>query len=400
MRRERSPGRLIAVAVAAALAAGTAAAADWEFNPKVEAGYLYDNNFRLTAPGTEIEVQGPMADASVELRSLYQTGEFSFTPRVRATYFPSESDLDTTDYYGDLYWLHRGQKLQTQVTGQFSQEDVVNSEQPDAEVPGNAVLGDTNFGDAGRVLVKNRRTRGSLLPSMTYEMTPRNALELAANVTDVTFDRQITGAQMDYRSADILAGVKTRISETSSFTTRVRAAKFDIDSDGDSKSYGLEFQWDTQNAAGTETFLRGGAQQVQLLTKNETAWLAGAGVSRAIGRNQLFFDLSRSVGPSSAGLVISRDQLRLRWSRDMTPRLQLQAGLRGTHDDAIDSESTFQPRLYATGDVGLQWHWQEEFSLRLAYDYTWQKFDNAISDPARSSGATATVLYQPLQRRR
>jgi hypothetical protein len=113
----------------------------------------------------------------------------------------------------------------------------------------------------------------------------------------------------------------------------------------------------------------------------------------------LFADLARNVGPSSAGVVVTRDQLRLRWTRAMTPRLSLLAGLRGTHDQDVDTVTTFQPRSYATGDVGLQWRWQEEFSLRAALDYTWQEFKDA-SDAATSSGATISFIYQPLQRRR
>ena len=84
----------------------------------------------------------------------------------------------------------------------------------------------------------------------------------------------------------------------------------------------------------------------------------------------------------------------------MTPRLSLLAGLRGTHDEDVDPVSTFQPRSYATGDVGLQWRWQEEFSLRAAYDYTWQEFDRRTATDATSSGASFPFIYQPLQRRR
>jgi hypothetical protein len=61
--------------------------------------------------------------------------------------------------------------------------------------------------------------------------------------------------------------------------------------------------------------------------------------------------------------------------------------------------STFTARSYATGDLGLQWRWQEEFTLRVAYDYTWQEFDDALVD-ATSSGAMVSITYEPLQRRR
>jgi len=128
--------------------------------------------------------------------------------------------------------------------------------------------------------------------------------------------------------------------------------------------------------------------------------VAAAGVEMPIGRNQLFADLVRSVGPSSAGIVVARDQVRVRWTRDITPRLALLLGLRGSHDEDIRELSAYRPRSYATGDVGMRWHWQEEFSLRASYEYTWQKFDDALTDPATSSGISITVLYQPLQRRR
>jgi hypothetical protein len=72
---------------------------------------------------------------ALEMRVRQPAGEFSFTPRIRATYFPDEQDLDTVDYFGTLDWQHKGQRLTSEVIGEYSQQDVVNSEQPDAEVP-------------------------------------------------------------------------------------------------------------------------------------------------------------------------------------------------------------------------------------------------------------------------
>ena len=84
--------------------------------------------------------------------------------------------------------------------------------------------------------------------------------------------------------------------------------------------------------------MRVGAQNVELRGRQQGDRLArGRGrESRWSGRNELFADLSRSVGPSSAGVVVARDQLRLRWTRDITPRLSLLAGLRGTHDEDLE----------------------------------------------------------------
>jgi len=390
----------LAIAVVAALS-GASRAADWELNPRVEAGYLYDDNYRLTPPGTEVSVQGPLADAQLEMRALTQQGEFSFTPRISATYFPDHQDLDAVDYFGLLFWQHRGQRYMTQVRGEYSQQDVVNSEQPHAEIPADSGLGEGDTGDGGIVFLPNRRERAAVRPQVSFEMTQKQSLAFAANFADVKFDEQFFGAQQDYQSGDVTAALVSRLSPVSSFTTRLRAAQYDIETLGDSKSYGAELQWDRRTAAELEAFVRVGAQNVKFEDgTKENSWLAGAGVSMPFGRNQLFADLVRSVGPSSAGRIITRDQLRLRWQRDFTPRLAFLLGLRGTHDEDISEVTNYRPRSYATGDIGLQWRWEQEFSLVMAYDYTWQKFDESATDPAKSGAASISVIYQPLQRRR
>jgi len=373
-------------------------AADWELNPTVEAGYLYDDNYRLASPGNEIKVSGPLVDAELEMRALTQTGEFAFTPRLRATYFPSETELDAVDYFANLDWLHHGQRFESRVIGEFAYQDVVNTEQPDVGSGGD--LGEPDFGDGGVVLVENRRMRSSIRPQLSFELSPRRELLFDAGFLNVDYEKQIAFLQTDYRTADLSAGLRARLNETTTLTTRLRGAQYDMDFSEDTRAYGVEVQWDTRSVTDTRTYFRAGAQNVELVGGDkELAWVAGAGISKMIGRNELFADLARNVGPSSAGVIVTRDQLRLRLTRAMTPRLNFLIGIRGTHDEEVDPASLFVPRSYATGDVGLEWRWQEEFSLRAAFDYTWQEFKDASTD-ATSSGATVSLVYQPQQRRR
>jgi hypothetical protein len=375
-----------------------AGAADWEFNPTLEAGYLYDDNYRLATPGNEIKVSGPLADAQLEIRALTQTGEFSFTPRIRATYFPDETDLDAVDYFANLNWEHRGQRFESRVMGEISQQDIVNTEQPDVDSGGD--LGEPDFGDSGIVLLPNRRSRANIRPLLVLELSPRRELIFGAGYLDVKYDEQISEAQTDYTTADASAGFRARLNETMTLTTRLRGAQYDLDFSENTNAYGAELQWDTRTVTDTRTYLRVGAQNVEVTGGDkELAWVAGAGISKIIGRNEVFADLARNVGPSSAGVIVTRDELRLRLTRAMTPRLSLLAGIRGTHDEEVDPLATFVPRSYATGDLGMEWRWQEEFTVRAALDYTWQEFDEASTD-ATSSGATVSFVYQPQQRRR
>jgi len=387
------------VALLAAAMSLPASAADWELNPTLEAGYLYDDNYRLASPGNEIKVSGPMADAELEMRALTQTGEFSFTPRIHATYFPNETDLDAVDYFADVDWLHHGQRVETRILGEFAHQDIVNTEQPDVGSGGD--LGEPDFGDGGVVLVENRRTRASVRPQLSFEMSPRKELIFDAGYLDVNYEKQISAIQTDYRTADLSAGLRARLNETMTLTTRLRGAQYDMNTFSENtNAYGAELQWDTRSVTETRTYIRAGAQNVEVSGGDtELAWIAGAGISKMIGRNELFADLARNVGPSSAGVIVTRDQLRLRLTRAMTPRLNFLMGVRGTHDEEVDPSASFVPRSYATGDVGVEWRWQEEFSLRAAFDYTWQEFKDASTD-ATSSGATVSLVYQPQQRRR
>ena len=49
--------------------------------------------------------------------------------------------------------------------------------------------------------------RGRCIRRSTYELSQRRSLEFGANFTDVSFDQQIPGAQVDYRNGDLTAGL-------------------------------------------------------------------------------------------------------------------------------------------------------------------------------------------------
>jgi hypothetical protein len=393
---------LLVASLAAGAGAGIgtpAQAADWELNPTLEGGFVYDDNYYLTPDGTETDVQGALLDGSLELRARMPRSEFSFAPRVRATYFPDASDANTTDFFGAFNWQFHGQRLEFELDSDIAQQDVVSSEQPDADIAPGSDLGDPVLGDGGRILVSNRRMRGNLHPSMVYELSERKDLVFEADFTDVTFDERVPGAQIGYDTEIVSGGLRAEVSPRSSVTVLGRAGIIDVSGFEPANTYGAQVEWNTRSEKETRAFLRTGAQNTETPSgTNETSWLAGAGISWVLGRNEIFTDLARSVGPSAAGVIVTRDQLRLRFTRALTPRMQFLMGVRGTRDEALDETVPFTERTYATGNLGFQWRMLEELSLRVAYDYTWQKFAD-VDVEASSSGAFLTLLYQPTTRR-
>src|SRR5690606_6926974 len=100
------------------------------------------------------------------------------------------------------------------------------------------------------------------------------------------------------------------------------------------------------------------------------------------------------IGPTAAGFVISRDQIRMQWTRRLTPKLNGILSLRGLRDEAVDDTVIYARRLYANGSAGLEWRLTRPLSVAFTYDHTWQEFDDEPDD-RRSHGAFLSFIYEP-----
>ena len=401
----RNRSQCLALAVALALGALPAGAADWEANPKLALGYLYDNNYRLTPPDLENEVSGGVLDAQVELRAAGPITEFSFIPRARVTRFPDDPEEESEDYYGTLNWAHRTQVMRAQVRADYSQETVATSEQPGTGI--DSGLGETGGADAGIAAIRNRRDLARLRPSLSYDFSQRHRLDLSASAVDVSFDQKIPGAQTDYRDYGVNVGFGFVTSQRSAVTVSALASRYDVEIEGNSAdAYGLELEWTTSATETMEAFLRAGAQQTifedNALTgepgEEVTTWLAGVGIRRSVKLSELFLDATHSVGPTASGFVVQRDQVRFRWTHLFTPRVSMFTGVRGTRDDAVASNTAFRTRNYATADIGMEWRILQQLSLVVSADYTYQDFDAENIEDSDSAGGLLSFVYEPRRR--
>jgi len=110
---------------------------------------------------------------------------------------------------------------------------------------------------------------------------------------------------------------------------------------------------------------------------------------------RIVIDALRSTVPSSQGVVVDRDELRLRVTRAFSPRVNGFAALRGIRTEGLDDTGTeVRNRKYYTGRTGLEWRVSRKVSLEGAYEYKWQEFETETND-ATSNGLTFSVVYQP-----
>lgn len=378
------------VAVPVALAACSATAANWEVSPRVEAGYTYNDNYRLDQPGQEVDVSGPEADAAVTFSTVDPRTNFEVTPRIRADYFSDAKDEDSTDYYLTAGLTDVTPRRRIDVPFVFSQETVARSELPDTGAGGG--LGQPVEGDSGRLVQRNRRNYYRIEPSLAYDISQRYRMQLDAHYLRADFDNQLPGAQQDFSQYG--AGAAFGFMTSPRSTLLLRGLAFQYKTNRTTDAYGSEIEWNTQYSENSRAYVRVGAQQTKPERgSSDTNFIAGAGGQWASQRNRLFVDLTRSVGPVSAGTVVERHQLRVRVDHDVSQRFALRLGARASQDKEIES-GTYPERKYAIGEVGFEWRWLREWSLIGSYNYRWQEYEDRPSD-VNSNGFSIAVVYEP-----
>ena len=393
---------VIAVVVAVSICPGNAIAQNWKFTPRLELGYLYNDNYRLDFSGNEIDVSGPFMDVVLPLQLVDPIRKAEIAPRVYGTYFPDERREDSNDYFLNGLFEQRTQRQVFGIRASWSREDIVRSELPSADVEGglgdptlgDPTLGDPTMGDAGRVLLRNERDLIRATPYWEYALSQRHRIEAGAHYLDADFSNNYEDIQNDYTDYGLYAGWGWLLSQRTSITMRARASQYEtaFDSDG----YGAELEWRSAVTETSEVYLRLGGQRTEIDradASRHTSVIVGAGGRWVWPTANLFADFTRTVGPTASGAVVERNQLRLRLVRALQPRLSLVAGLRGTRDTAID-DSGFPSREYLTGEVGFDWRITRKWSLLVGYNYVWQEYSDEPSD--RSSNAiNLGIVYEP-----
>jgi hypothetical protein len=390
----------VAGAVALACAASSAHAQAWVFDPRVEVGAVYDDNYRLTdQPGQEIEVAGGAVDVSLGMHADTQTTTFGITPRIHST-FLNESSEEATEYYLDGIAAKKTQRLDTKFSASFADESVVSSELPAADFP-DLDLGQTTSGDTGVVTFRNRRRLIVAEPSLAWDWTERRHLTADLQYVDTSFDSQFF-EQVGYKTWTGTGGLLFNRTQRSTVWFTVAQQKYspeDSSPDTDTTIASMEYRTSTTQIASFYVRVGAGHSTRDAFgtqpSISSTSFNGGIGARWTLQTTQVVLDALRSTSPSSVGAVVNRDEARFRVTHQFDPRFSGYLAARGIRTHGLTNEvNTVRDRDYATGAVGFEWRASRQYSIRGAYTYSWQKYQFAPQD-AVSNGVNLSVVYEP-----
>jgi hypothetical protein len=389
-RAAQAPLGLV-VALPALFAAGQAAAANWEFAPRVSAGYIYNDNYRLELPGGEIEVSGGEVDAAATLRTIDPRTTFEITPRIDATFFPDEREQESTDYYLDGLFEDKTPRHKIGIAANFASEDVVRSELPNPNVGGG--LGDPQSVDSGVTLQENRRDLVRVTPYFFYDMSQRTRLELQARYLDANFEKHYPGSQEDFSEFGASAGVAWLLSPRNSLTFRALGGRYETSFYTD--SYGGEVEWGTDFSETSRMYISvGGLSTKPENGQSATNVIGGIGGEWTSQRNVLFIDFTRQITPISAGTVVARHQLRLRVNHEVSQRIGVLVSGRASRDEELEGLGTYPTRKYAAAEAGIEFRMTRALSVTATYNYRWQEYADEPSD-ASGNGFLIGLAWEP-----
>ena len=245
-----------------------AGAAAWELESQGRGGLPVRRQLPPDArPAREIEVQGPLVDAAARVAHAHADRANSVSRRACAPPISPTRPISTpSTISARSTGSTAASACERRVRGEFAQQDIVNSEQPDAEARRRPRRGGLRRLRAS-CCVDNRRTRcePAAVDELRTVAAPRAAVRRRLHRRELR--RRDSSARRSTTPRPTLPPACVHGSTNASTLTdaparralRHRHSQRDV-----TNAYGAELQWDTRTAAETRTYLRAGAQNVEL----------------------------------------------------------------------------------------------------------------------------------------
>jgi len=403
----------------AGLCIGGANAADWQWDPEVILSGNYNTNYGLESLNAQnVSVAGTSVDASLHASVLDPTTQFDITPRVRAVYYPGETEFDANDAYVNSQFQQTWQRANFSLNELFWSQDVLQSFLPTTNI--GTPLGQNSPG--GDLAVVDERIRQNLLvlsPTATFDLSPRETLEIQAGYLSVDYSQAVVNQVENFKNYSGGVGLGFAVTAQSTVTVRVNDLDLKPESGSTANTYGGEGEWRTHLSEVMQAYARLGLEHttfgsVQYLSSVPgksggtsvtttsggppvTSVSGGFGISRKFVAYDLFADFARSVSPDSVGAVVARDDLRVRLEHKFSERTSGYVGLRGINQTALGNSVGFTAQRYGQAALGVEWRIFRQFSVISQYAYTTLK-DANVPQAAGSNSVTISLDYQPHRR--
>jgi hypothetical protein len=401
-----------ATLASAAMLGSKAHAGEWDFDPRVELGAEYNDNYRLAGSNQpKVPAYGSLADVSFTERLLDPRYEFDISPEIRNSFLPDDHEDQSTDGYLDLGGNYPTERATFGGLLTYANETVLSSELLSASFPGQ-LPGQTTGVETGLVSFHNRRVLERFMPNFSYDFSQRLHLRSNAEYENASFSHNVAQlqsgtnlliAQQGFKDYYGKAGLQYDFSQRYDLVSSLVGSKYLPDgSPTDTTRYGVEEQFEARPNQVMQWYARLGVDEIHANTLvdgniDKTLWVGSAGVTWTYQTAQYTADWIRDLSASSGGAVVQHEELRGRMVKALAPRLYTVVAARYVRvRGASDTILGIVGSDYVAASGALQYQLTRNYRLSGEYDYTWQRFEGEPN--SRSNSFTVSVIWQPLSK--
>lgn len=401
-----------AIAIALLLAAHETADAAWELVPEFALTAEVDDNARILVEEQPSATRMAL-DARLLIRSFSERSEIFIEPRiVTDTYADSrDEEIANDDLFLRTRALREFRRSWFRFQSDFRRESVLRSEIEDVLAePGEPGTEPVATGAGTFGTFTDERERFDLGLAGQIDLTDRTALGLGFDWMDVAYlddflvDRT---ERTDFTSRTLTTSLSRAVNDRDTVGATIYATHLNADRVANkSDTLGVTATFRRPLNPVLDMTLEAGIARIDFAV-GDTAGVSRTGIDNAFtyglevrrrGEAATWtFGFSRSIRPSSQGLLAERDDVILNVGRQIGPRLELTGGLRAARLDESVSVGASSHRQYLRGAIALEWSLSERMQVGTGYDRVLEERDNGARE-AVSNSVFVSLRYRGLSR--
>src|SRR5208283_2158162 len=239
-----------------------------------------------------VSVEGSIVDASLHARIINPDSHFEITPAVRSIYYPGQSQYDANNAFVDSQFEQLWSRGTFTLNGSFYSQDVLTSYLPTTTI--GAPLGQNSPGaDLASVTERVRQDLLLLTPSATFDLSPREHLEIRTQFLNVDYSQAVYSQIQNFRNYSGSLGLGFDVTPQSTVTVRGIASDLSPVSGSGATTYGAEGEWRTHLSEVVQSYAKLGVEhtsfnEAQYGQSSATSVSGGLGISRKFIAYDLF----------------------------------------------------------------------------------------------------------------
>jgi hypothetical protein len=398
-RRGRRVPRVLGVLVVFAC---TNAAAEWRFDPILRLAWDYDDNATLAWRTDEEEsINGGIAEASFEVRNVGEQSTFMIRPLLRSRQYDSNLNRDADDQFLDLRAAWRGVRNDFRISGVYAREAVRTAELADAGLDTDIDPEEISDDETGRVGGRERRERLRIIPRWAFQLSDVSSLETDLVYLDVGYSDQDPVSQTLFDFTDTRLRVSYRRAFSTATSGRISFFARDYGTErfgGDRTGYGFSAGFDRALSQTLQVRATLGLEQVELDdplpdTSNDPNIVGDVSLIRSGETTRLIAQYRQRIAPSGRGELVRRDEVNLRFVRDLNDRFSSGIGVRAYSINSVAALAENEQQYVQLRGM-VTWRVSRTFSIEADYRYTVLDRE-VIGEGANSNRITVWFSWRP-----